>query len=152
MIPMELARIVISETSEEQIILLKEIDGTRYFPIVIGIWEAVAIDRHIKDKKPPRPMTHDLIENVIKGMGAKLERIIVSDLQNSTFYAKLIIRNNGKLLEVDSRPSDAVAIATLMKSPIFVDERVLTKLEKQKNGKQQPPLNWEGQEEPPTEV
>jgi len=124
-VPMELSRIIISETNDEQVIVLKEIEGERAFPIVIGIWEAVAIDRNIKGKKTPRPMTHDLIENVIGGLDAKLERVIVNDLRDRTFYARLVLRRNGKVVEVDSRPSDAIALAVQMKAPIYVEEKVL---------------------------
>jgi len=141
MIPMELARIVISETSEEQIIVLKEKGGDRAFPIVIGIWEAFAIDRGIKQKKAPRPMTHDLIENVIKGLNAKLEKVVVSDLREQTFYAKLVIKQNGVLAEVDSRPSDAIAIAVQMSAPIFVEDSVLEKLSKKQQEEQGPGLS-----------
>ncbi len=125
MIRMELARIIISETNDEQVIVLRESEGERAFPIVIGIWEAVAIDRNLKQKKTPRPMTHDLIENVIRGMEANLERIVVSDLKERTFYAKLVLRKNGKTVEVDSRPSDAIALAVQMRAPIYVEEKVL---------------------------
>lgn len=125
MIQMELNKIVISENSVEQVIVLKELEGGRAFPIVIGLAEALAIDRNFKSQKTPRPMTHDLVENVIKGLEARLERIIVNDLKNRTFYAKLILRKNGKVVEVDSRPSDAIALAVLMRVPIYVEERVL---------------------------
>jgi len=124
-IRMELARIIISETVDEQVIWLKESEGARAFPIVIGIWEAVAIDRNLKQKKTPRPMTHDLIENVIRGLDAQLEKIIVSDLRERTFYARLVLRRNGKTFEVDSRPSDAIALAVQMRAPIYVDEKVI---------------------------
>jgi hypothetical protein len=122
---MELSRIIISETNDEQVIVLKEVGGERAFPIVIGIWEAVAIDRNIKGKKTPRPMTHDLLENVIGGLDAKLERVVVTELKDRTFYANLILRRNGKSVEIDSRPSDAIALAVQMKAPIYVDEKVL---------------------------
>ena len=125
MIHMELSRIIISETNDEQVIVLKEVEGDRAFPIVIGIWEAVAIDRNIKGKKTPRPMTHDLLENVIGGLDAKLDRIVVTELKDRTFYAHLILKRNGKMVEVDSRPSDAIALAVQMKAPIYVDEQVL---------------------------
>src|SRR5262245_2422789 len=120
-----LSRIIISETNDEQFIVLKEVDGERAFPIVIGIWEAVAIDRNIKGKKTPRPMTHDLIENVIAGLDCSLDRIVVTELKDRTFYARLILRRNGKMVEVDSRPSDAIALAVQMKAPIYVNESVL---------------------------
>jgi bifunctional DNase/RNase len=122
---MELSRIIISETNDEQVIVLKEVDGERAFPIVIGIWEAVAIDRNIKGKKTPRPMTHDLIENVIAGLDCTLDRIVVTELKDRTFYARLVLRKNGKMVEVDSRPSDAIALAVQMKAPIYVNESVL---------------------------
>ncbi len=125
MVHMELSRIIISETNDEQVIVLKEVDGARAFPIVIGIWEAVAIDRNIKGKKTPRPMTHDLLENVIRGLDANLDRIVVTDLRDRTFYAKLILRRNGTLVEIDSRPSDAIALAVQMRVPIYVEESVL---------------------------
>ena len=128
MIPMELNKIVISETSDEQVIVLREINGTRAFPIVIGIWEAVAIDRNLKGKKTPRPMTHDLIENIIKGLDARLDGVVVSDLRERTFFAKLLVRRNGKQAEIDSRPSDAIALAVQMKAPIYVEESVLEKV------------------------
>jgi bifunctional DNase/RNase len=122
---MELARIIISETNDEQIIVLKEVDGDRAFPIVIGIWEAVAIDRNVKCKPTPRPMTHDLLQNVIEKLDARLDRIIVNDLRRRTFYAKLVLQKNGQTVEVDSRPSDAIALAVQMSAPIFVEEKVL---------------------------
>ena len=124
-VPMELSRIIISETNDEQVIVLKEIEGKRAFPIVIGIWEALAIDRNIKGKKTPRPMTHDLLENVIQGLEGKLEKVVVSDLKERTFYARLVLRRNGHTVEIDSRPSDAIALAVQMKAPIWVDEKVL---------------------------
>jgi len=128
MIPMRLARIVISETSENQIIVLQEIDGERRFPIVIGIYEATAIDRNLKEIRAPRPLTHDLLCSVINALDADLERIIVTDLHNNTFYAKLVLTRDGKTVEVDSRPSDAIAIATNLGAPIFVEEQVIEKV------------------------
>lgn len=125
---MELSRIIINETHDEQVIVLKEIEGERAFPIVIGIWEAVTIDRNVKGKKTPRPMTHDLLESVIRNLDASLERVIVNDLKDRTFYAKLILRRNGETIEVDSRPSDAIALAVQMKTPIWVEESVLTEV------------------------
>ena len=126
MVHMELSRIIISETNDEQVIVLKEVDGERAFPIVIGIWEAVAIDRNIKGKKTPRPMTHDLIENVIAGLDCALDRIVVTELKDRTFYARLVLRKNGKMVEVDSRPSDAIALAVRTGVPIFANEDVLS--------------------------
>ena len=128
MLRMDLARIIISETNDEQIIVLKETEGERAFPIVIGIWEAVAIDRNIKQKRTPRPMTHDLLESVITNLHANLDKVIVNDLRDRTFYAKLILRRNGETIEIDSRPSDAIALAVQMRAPIYVEEKVLQEL------------------------
>ncbi len=125
MIEVELSRIIITETSDSQVIVLKEKEGHRTFPIVIGIYEATAIDRGIKEIRTPRPLTHDLLLSVLKGLGAKLERIVITDLRNNTFYAKLILQNNARTIEIDSRPSDAIALAVQESSPIFVEEKVI---------------------------
>lgn len=126
MVRMELSRIVISETSDHQIIVLKESHGQRSFPIVIGLHEAWAIDRAVKGIPTPRPLTHDLLNNIMEGLGAGLSQIIISDLRNNTFYAKLMVRGNDDgVVEIDSRPSDAIALAMQRKTPIFVEEKVL---------------------------
>jgi bifunctional DNase/RNase len=125
MIKMDLARIIISETQDEQVIVLRDPGGSRAFPIVIGLWEAVAIERNIHGRTPTRPMPHNLLENVIRGLDATLDRININDLKDRTFFASLVLRRNGKKVEVDSRPSDAIALAVLMKAPIYVDEKVL---------------------------
>jgi uncharacterized protein len=132
-VEMELAKILIQENVGQQIIVLKERQGSRSFPIVVGIAEAFAIDRRLKGIKAPRPLTHDLVHNVIAAMGGTLEKIIVNDLREimvegypeQTFFAKLIVRRNGELIEVDSRPSDAIALGIVNNTPIFVAEHVL---------------------------
>jgi uncharacterized protein len=123
----ELCRIIINETTDEQIIVLKERGGPRSFTIGIGIVEAFAIDRGVKEVKMPRPMTHDLLRNVIWAMGGKLERIVVTDLVHHTYFALLHVRVDGKLIEIDSRPSDAIALAVTSRVPIYVDEKVFMK-------------------------
>lgn len=125
---MELARIVISETSDQQVIVLREKDGERSFPIIIGIFEAVSIDRHLKGIEIPRPLTHDLVRNVIREMGGELERIVVNDLHDNTFYARLHVQRDGEDIEVDSRPSDAIALAVRTGCPVFVEDSVLDKV------------------------
>jgi len=125
MVRMDLSRIVISETSDQQIIVLKERDGQRAFPIVIGIYEASAIDRGVKEIPTERPLTHDLARNIIEALGADLVRVIINDLRDSIYFAKLILRRDGKDVEVDSRPSDAIALAVQKNTPIFVEEKVL---------------------------
>jgi bifunctional DNase/RNase len=125
MVPMELSKIIITETSDHQIIVLKEREGQRSFPIVIGLHEAWAIDRAVKGITTPRPLTHDLISNIIEGLSAGIVRIIINDLRNNTFYAKIILQQNGSTVEIDSRPSDAIALAMQKNTPIFVAEKVL---------------------------
>jgi bifunctional DNase/RNase len=122
---MELARIVISDTSDQQIIILRERSGSRQFPIVIGISEANAIDRRVKSVQTPRPLTHDLLANVIRDLNGELEKIVIHDLRDHTFFAKLVIRQSGQLHEVDSRPSDAIALGVASDTPIYVEESVL---------------------------
>jgi bifunctional DNase/RNase len=122
---MELSKIIISETQHEQIIVLKEVDGERRFPIVIGDTEAKAIDRRLKGFVMPRPMTHDLLANVIEILGGKLEHIEITNLENRTFFARLFIRQDGQLIEADSRPSDAIALGIANSVPIYVAEHVL---------------------------
>jgi len=128
MIKMALSRIVISETSEEQIIILKEVGGSRSFPIVIGLYEAATLDRKIKNVKTPRPLTHDLVENIIKDFKAALSRIVVYQLKNNTFYANLVLQSNSQETKVDARPSDAIILAVQMKAPIYVEEKVLNEV------------------------
>ena len=125
MVPMELSKIIITETSDHQIIVLKEREGQRSFPIVIGLHEAWAIDRAVKGVTTPRPLTHDLISNIIEGLNAGVVRIVINDLRNNTFYAKIVLKQNGATVEIDSRPSDAIAIAMQNNTPIFVAKRVL---------------------------
>ena len=127
-VQVELARIVINEHSPEQVIVLREVGGARQFPIVIGIFEAWAIDRRIKEIDMPRPMTHDLLAKAITELGGRLERVVINDLEGNTFYARLVIQQDGKGLDIDCRPSDAVALAVRVGVPIFVDQQVFEKL------------------------
>ncbi len=131
MVEMELSKIVINEASEEQVIILKEKKGGRAFPIVIGIYEAAALDRQIRNVKTARPLTHDLIVNILGGLNARVAKVVVNDLQNNTFYARIVLGVNGKEIEIDSRPSDAIVLAAHLKSPIFVEEQILDKLAKE---------------------
>jgi len=124
-VQMELHKIIISEMQDKQLIWLKEVDGERKFTIVIGSNEALAIDRRLKGSPTPRPFTHDLLANIIEEMGGVIEKIEINDLQTSTFFAKIHIRQNGRLLAIDSRPSDAIALGIATMVPIFVAEHVL---------------------------
>ncbi len=123
----ELSRIIINETSDQQIIVLKERNGQRSFPIVIGIVEIFAIDRRLKGIKPPRPMTHDLLGSVIENLGANIEKIVINDLRNHTFYAEIYLSLNGRTIQIDSRPSDAIALGVASNAPIYVAEHVFDK-------------------------
>lgn len=121
----DLAKILICETQDQQLIVLRERNGQRALPIVIGLTEALAIDRRLKKVRLKRPMTHDLLANTLRALSAELERIVINDLKDQTFYAKLIIRHHGELIEVDSRPSDAIALGIGGEVPIYVEEHVL---------------------------
>jgi len=120
----ELSRIIINEMSEQQVIILKERHGDRSFPIVIGIVEILAIDRRLKGIKPARPMTHDLLANVIENLGARIEKIVINDLRQHIFYAKIHLSLDGRVIEIDSRPSDAVALGAATNAPIYVADHV----------------------------
>jgi bifunctional DNase/RNase len=130
-IPVELSRIIINEQSDQQVIVLKELNGSRSFPIVIGIVEIFAIDRRLKGIAPPRPMTHDLIQNVINGMGGRIQKIVVNDLRNHTFYANISIEIDGKTVDIDSRPSDAIALGVATNAPLYVADHVFEKVYKE---------------------
>ncbi len=124
-IQMELSKIIISEMQDQQIIVLKEVDGERKFPIVIGSSEAMAIDRRLKGIPTPRPMTHDLLASVIEQLGGTIERIEINNLQEHTFFARIHIRRDGDVVEIDSRPSDAIALGAATSVPIYVADHVL---------------------------
>jgi uncharacterized protein len=128
-VQMELSRIFIREMTDMQIIELTEVGGDRTFPIVIGLPEAFAIERRLKGIPIPRPQTHDLLASVIRHLDGRLSRIVINDLSEGTFYARIIIEHNGREIEVDSRPSDAIALGVAESVPIFVAEHVLSQTE-----------------------
>lgn len=124
-VEMELSRILIRELNDYQIIELREVEGDRTFPIVIGLPEAQAIDRRLKGIEIKRPQTHDLLASVIEELGGELESITINDLSEHTFFATLNIRQNGKTVTIDSRPSDAIALGVAADVPIYVADHVL---------------------------
>ncbi len=128
---MELKRIVINEVQDHQIVMLKEVEGERRFSIIIGIFEATSIDRRVKGMPAPRPLTHDLVAEVIENLGGELRDIYINELKEHTYYAKLRIRMNGEMVEVDCRPSDAIALAVTAKVPIYVADEVLDEVGEQ---------------------
>ncbi|MBI4215873.1 MAG: bifunctional nuclease family protein [Chloroflexi bacterium] len=125
MIEMTIDSIRVSLMNYQRVVILKEKVAERYLPIWIGPAEADAIAVKLQDINVPRPMTHDLLGSVIGALGAKVDYIIVCDLQNDTFFAKIILHVNDGVMEVDSRPSDALALAVRARVPIFVEEQVL---------------------------
>lgn len=126
MIELVLNKIKIDETRNEQVIVLREKEGTRFLPVVIGIAEVNAIKLKLSGIKPPRPLTHDLLAKLIEELGARLEKVYIDQLQHNTFYAKLYLRRNGdQEVVIDARPSDSIAIALRMGAPIFVAEEVI---------------------------
>jgi hypothetical protein len=124
---MELARIVINDVGDQQIIYLREVDGPRMFPILIGLFEATSIDRRVKGEIPTRPLTHDLLKNSIQELGGEVQDVVINNLMDHTYYAVLRIRVRGELMEVDSRPSDAIALSVHFDPvlPIYVEDSIL---------------------------
>lgn len=122
-----LSQVLLQEQADDQVIFLAERDGDRRVPIVIGPSEAVAIDRAVKGSKFPRPLTHDLIVNLIERLGARCREIRITDLRNRTFYAELaVVAADGTEHRLDCRPSDAIAIMVrLPETPLLVEETVL---------------------------
>ena len=126
-VKMKLSRIIISEINNEQVIYLKEEEGDRQFPILIGIFEATSIDRRVKSDRTARPLTHDLIVSTVEALDAELDSVIISELREHTYFAKLRLKRDGSLIEIDARPSDAIAVAVTCDPhlPIYVAEEVL---------------------------
>lgn len=122
---MELRRIIISQLEESQIIVLREVEGERSFPILIGLFEAHSINRRVKGESSPRPLTHDLIVSAVEQLGGEIQDVVINELRDGTYYAKLRVRQAGELNEIDCRPSDAIAVAVTAKVPVYVNEDVL---------------------------
>jgi bifunctional DNase/RNase len=129
MIEMELNKIIIDEKRHDQLIVLKEKGGNRILPIVIGLNEASAIKLKISGFMPPRPLTHDLLHSTIESLEAEIERVIIDKLEENTFHAKLVLKQNGKTKIVDARPSDSIALAVRAHAPIFVEEEIIKQSE-----------------------
>ena len=127
MLRMSIDSIRVSPMNYQRVVILKENDSDRYLPIWIGPAEADAIAVKLQDLSVPRPLTHDLLRTVIDTLGGSVVHILVSDLHNDTFYAKIVIDVNGDTREIDSRPSDAMALAVRAQVPIFAEESVMDK-------------------------
>jgi len=125
-IELVLNKIKVDESRNEQVIVLREKEGNRLLPVVIGIAEVNAIKLKLSGIKPPRPLTHDLLISIIENLGAKLKKVLIDKLENNTFYAKLFLSaDHTKEILIDARPSDSVALALRVGVPIFVEEEVL---------------------------
>ena len=127
MIEMTIDSIRVSLMNYQRVVILKEKEADRYLPIWIGPAEADAIAVKLQDVTVPRPLTHDLLRSVIDSLGASINSIIVSELKNDTFFAKIVLNVDGGQMEVDSRPSDALALAVRAGAPIYAEETVLDK-------------------------
>ena len=134
--------LILEQKTQQNIVILREIEGERILPIWIGPAEAQAIRRFLAEEPFPRPLTHDLIQLVVEGLKARVTRIVIADLKESTFFASILIEREGDVLSIDARPSDSIAVALRAKAPIFVNERLL----------QQPPQATEEEEDPPAET
>jgi bifunctional DNase/RNase len=125
MIEVTIDSVRVSLLSQHRVVILKDINEEHYLPIWIGPCEADAITIQLQGIEVARPQTHDLLKSVLDVMGAQVHHILVNDLRNDTFYAHIVVDSNGRRLEIDSRPSDAIALAVRVGSPIFVAESVM---------------------------
>lgn len=128
LIEMKVAGLIVDGSGNVPLLILKDKEDRFCVPIVIGLPEARAIVAELQEEKYPRPLTHDLLKSVIEIAGSKVEKIEVTDLRDDTFFASIYLSTGGKTRVLDSRPSDAIALALRTKAPIFVDERVIEKL------------------------
>ncbi|MDZ4765459.1 MAG: bifunctional nuclease family protein [Chloroflexota bacterium] len=125
MIEVIIDSIRVSLMSQHRIVILKDVNSDRYLPIWIGPCEADAITIELQEVPPQRPLTHDLLKSTIRELGGRVTQILISDLRNDVYYARVVVEINGRQVEVDSRPSDAIALAVRVKAPIFVSELVM---------------------------
>lgn len=126
MIEMDLAGVRVELPSNQPIVLLKEREGERYLPIWIGAAEAAAIALSLQGVVTPRPMTHDLMKNILEEMAVQVSEIVITELRDGTFFAVINMQRNGSAFEISSRPSDAIALAVRLNTPIFASEEVLS--------------------------
>lgn len=128
MVEVKVVNVAIDIKSKMPVVLLKEKKGDKTLPIWIGLFEAQSIALAMENIKPPRPLTHDLAKSLIEKLKGKVDKIVISDLRNNTFYAKILIKQNGEDIQIDSRPSDAIALALRLQVSIFIEEKVLDKV------------------------
>jgi bifunctional DNase/RNase len=122
---MKVDKLGIDLLTHDPVVILKDLDGKRFLPILIGPFEATAIALALEGAPVPRPLTHDLMRTVFETLDARLEQVVIHDIRESTFFAKLIVRTNGELQEIDARPSDGIALALRMSAPIYVSDKIV---------------------------
>ena len=127
MIEVTIDSIRVSLMSQHRVVILKDVDSDRYLPIWIGPCEADAITVTLQEMEVSRPLTHDLLKNVIGDMGGEVDYIVIADLRNDVFFARIVMAAGGKHLEIDSRPSDALALAVRVRVPVYIEEAVMEK-------------------------
>ncbi|MDD5747313.1 MAG: bifunctional nuclease family protein [Candidatus Omnitrophica bacterium] len=130
MVSVSLYKIIMHENKQDQAIILKEKNGERQLPIIIGVAEAAAIKMKVSNLKPPRPLTHDLLCNIIEKVGVKIDKVVITKLEGNTFYARIVLRiNDSDTVDIDARPSDSIALALRANAPMYVEEEVFEKLQ-----------------------
>ncbi|HEV3156161.1 MAG TPA: bifunctional nuclease family protein [Candidatus Baltobacteraceae bacterium] len=122
---MKVDKLGIDLLTHDPVVILKDLEGTRYLPILIGPFEATAIALALEGTQVPRPLSHDLMRSLLEALDAKLEEIVIHDIHDSTFFAKLVIRTKGETIEIDARPSDGIALALRTNAPIFVSDKIV---------------------------
>jgi hypothetical protein len=125
-VEMKIRGLMMDPVTNMPIVILRDLDGNAVLPIWVGVYEANAIALEIEKVTTPRPMTHDLIKNLLMGLGGGVRKVVVSDLRDDTFYAMIWVERNGEMIAIDSRPSDALAVALRLDCPIFVEDEVLS--------------------------
>ena len=126
-IRMEVKALIVDPIANMPVVILRDAEEKNFLPIWVGVFEANAIALQMEGITTPRPMTHDLLRNIIREISGKVEQVVINNLQENTFYAQIHLRLNGKAFTIDSRPSDAIALALRMEAPVFVEESVLEK-------------------------
>jgi len=140
---MKVDKLGIDLLTHDPVVILKDLEGKRYLPILIGPFEATAIALALEGTPVPRPLSHDLMRTMLESLQANLEQIVIHDIKDSTFFAKLIVRTNGEVQEIDARPSDGIALALRMHAPIFVSDKIaLEETVADKNADPEEPLKF----------
>lgn len=122
---MKVDKLGIDLLTHDPVVILKDLEGSRFLPILIGPFEATSIALALEGAPVPRPLSHDLMRAILEQLNARLEQVVIHDIKEATFFAKLVIRTNGELQEIDARPSDGIALALRMQAPIYVTDTIV---------------------------